>query len=217
MSTAKTKSKKSNNKAPKNFNMLEAIRKEKNYKNDVARRDVNCRKYIEENLDVLSEKSIFPGQLIMFDYFEPKTKEQLKYYDAKPCTIFFGVIKTPDGPRVIGFNIHYYPPRIRYRLMNRIYEIFKPDYSTNFNYPLESQIMYFNYKQLVDQLKKAQLDFGIREYIPKLMNNIVPIPTAVWPKAVLTEGHFKKETREQILHYWKNKADGIENTKKKKK
>ena len=48
------------------------------------------------------------------------------------------------------------------------------------------------------------------------MAHIVPVPVADWPKAVLTEGHFRKETREQILNYWKNKASGIEKPKKKK-
>jgi hypothetical protein len=140
----------------------------------------------------------------MFNYLEPATKEELEYYDAMPCTIFFGGVSTSKGYRVIGFNIHYYPPRIRYQLMARIYEIFKPFYSKNFNQPVDSEISYFNYKMLISQLQKAKLDFGIREYIPNLMANIVPIPPSGWSKAVLTEGHFKKRTREAILNYWKN-------------
>lgn len=208
------KKEKTSNKAPKNFDMLKAIRGEKIYKDNIKRRDKVSRKFVSENYDVLGKDTIFPGQLIMFNYFEPKTKEELKYYDAMPCTIFFGVIKTKDGPRVIGFNIHYYPPRIRYRLLNRIYEIFKPDYSKNFNSPLSKEISHFNYKLLIDQLQKAKLDFGIRMYIPKLMGNITPIPTSGWQKAVFSEGHFRKETREQILNYWKNKSLGIEKPKK---
>lgn len=199
------------NTAPKDFDMLKAIQNEKLYKANIKRRDVSARKFVSENYNVLGKDKIFPGQLIMFNYFEPKTKEELKYYDAMPCTIFFGVIKTKNGPRVIGFNIHYYPPRIRYRLLNRIYEIFKPYYSKKFNTPLSKEIPYFNYKMLINQLQRAKLDFGIRMYIPKLMGKVTPIPAAGWQKAVFSEGHFKKETREQILNYWKNKSIGIEN------
>jgi hypothetical protein len=47
------------------------------------------------------------------------------------------------------------------------------------------------------------------------MASVTPIPVVNWPKAVLTEGHFKKETREQILNYWKNKSEGIVKPKKK--
>ena len=204
------------NKAPKDFDMLKAIQAEKDYKSNVKRRDVNARKYIDENIEVKGRTSVLPGQLIMFNYFEPATKDKLEYYDAMPCTIFFGIVNTKNGKRVIGFNIHYYPPRIRFQLMNRIYEIFKPIYSQQFNTPLTEEMSYFNYKMLVDQLQKAKLDFGIREYIPMLMAKVTPIPVSAWPKAVLTEGHFKKETREQILSYWKNKAQGIEKPKKKK-
>ena len=212
----KKKSSKASNKAPKDFDMLEAIRSEKDYKSNVKRRDINSRKYVDENLEVKGRTSVLPGQLIMFDYFEPATKDKLEYYDAMPCTIFFGIVNTKNGKRVIGFNIHYYPPRIRFQLMTRIYEIFKPIYSKQFNTPLKEEMSYFNYKMLISQLQKAKLDFGIREYIPNLMASIVPIPVANWPKAVLTEGHFRKETRDQILNYWKNKTSGIDKPKKKK-
>jgi hypothetical protein len=69
---------------------------------------------------------------------------------------------------------------------------------------------------LISQLEKAKLDFGIREYIPMLMAKVTPIPVSGWQKAVFTEGHFKKETRQQILNYWKNKSLGIDKVKKKK-
>ena len=212
-----TTAKRVSNKAPKDFNMLKAIRAEKYYKSNVLRRDRNSRKYIDENLQTTGKGSILPGQLIMFNYLEPATKDKLEYYDAMPCTIFFGIVNTKNGKRVIGFNIHYYPPRIRFQLMNRIYEIFKPIYANNFNQPLSSEMDYFNYKMLISQLQKAKLDFGIREYIPNLMASVTPIPVSNWPKAVLTEGHFKKETREQILNYWKNKTDSITKPKKENK
>ena len=210
-----SKKKYNSNKAPKDFDMYKAIREEKDYKSNVKRRDVNSRKYLEEHFEVKGKKSVLPGQLILFDYFEPATKDKLEYYDAMPCTIFFGIVNTKNGKRVIGFNIHYYPPRIRFQLMNRIYEIFKPIYASQFNTVLTEEMSYFNYKMLISQLQKAKLDFGIREYIPNLMARVTPIPVSNWPKAVLTEGHFKKETREQILNYWKNKSAGIEKPKKK--
>ena len=211
-----TTQKRASNKAPKNFDMLKAIREEKLYKSNVQRRDVNARKFVDENYDIKGKPAILPGQLIMFNYFEPATKEKLEYYDAMPCTIFFGIVNTKNGKRVIGFNIHYYPPRIRYQLMNRIFEIFRPIYEKQFNEPLKEEMSYFNYKMLISQLQKAKLDFGIREYIPQLMAKIVPIPVSGWPKAVFTEGHFRKETREQILNYWKKKSMGesIEKPKK---
>jgi hypothetical protein len=202
--------------APKGFDMLKAIRSEPLYKTNIIRRDNRVRKYVDDVLESGNKLDLHPGQLIMFDYFEPATEEQLEYYDAMPCTIFFAPVNTSKGYRVLGFNIHYYPPRIRFQLMNRIYEIYKPIYAKSFNKKLKKEVEYFNYRQLISQLQKAKLDFGIRMYIPRLMANITPIPPGAWPKAVLSEGHFRKETRQQILSYWKNKSDGVDKPKKKK-
>lgn len=213
-------------KPPKDFQLIKAIRGKKQgdisgepslYKANNVTRDKRVRKYVAENIQTKTKTSIFPGQLIMFNYFEPATEEQLKYYDAMPCTIFFGVINTENGPRVLGFNIHYYPPRIRYMLMDRIFDIFKPIYLKNWDQSLPSEISYFNYRMLIDQLQKAKLDFGIRMYIPKLMHQITPIPPKDWQKAVFTEGKFRKETRSQILSYWKNKSMGIDRQKREDK
>ncbi len=212
-------------KPPSDYQLIKAIRgkKQKNiegepslYKANVIKRDNTVRKFVDKNVSVSNSNKIFPGQLVMFNYFQPKTEEQLKYYDAMPCTIFFGVIKTDEGPRVIGFNIHYYPPKIRFQILDRIFDIFKPMYLESWNEPLKEEMSDFNYKMLIRQLQKAKLDFGIRLYIPKLMHKIEPIPPKYWQKAVFTEGHFKKETRAQILNYWKNKSFDTEPKKSKR-
>lgn len=209
--------KKNNNKQSKpdkNFQLYKAIqgKKQKNnegeaslYKANTVRRDTNVRKYMDGAIAPSNKQKLLPGQLVMFNYFEPKTKEQLEYYDAMPCTIFFGTIKSKEGPRVIGFNIHYYPPGIRFQIMDRIFDIFKPLYLENWNEPLQTEMPDFNYKMLMNQLRKAKLDFGIRQYIPELIFKVQPIPPKLWQKAVFTEGHFKKSTREAILNYWKKK------------
>lgn len=211
-------------KPPKDFQLIKAIRgqKQKNtqgepalYKANTTRRDTLARKFIDENVQTTNTNPIFPGQLVMFNYFQPKTKEQLEYYDAMPCTIFFGIKKTDEGTRVIGFNIHYYPPKIRFQILDRIFDIFKPLYLESWDKALGSEMSDFNYKMLMRQLQKAKLDFGIRMYIPELIHKITPIPPKYWQKAVFTEGKFKKQTRLQILNYWKNKAIGIEPKNKK--
>lgn len=211
---AEVKGKNKTPKPPKDFQLIKAIRGHQQkkingesalYKANVKRRDTNVRKFIDTNVTTANHSAIFPGQLVMFNYFQPKTEEQLEYYDAMPCTIFFGRINTENGKRVIGFNIHYYPPKIRFQIMDRIFDIFKPMYLESWDKSLSSEMADFNYKMLMRQLQKAKLDFGIRLYIPELMHKIEPIPPKYWQKAVFTEGRFKKKTREQILKYWKDK------------
>ena len=202
--------KKEKDKMPDDFDMLKTIRSEKIYKSNIVRRDKTARKYLNENninggRNVVSK--VFLGQMLMFDYLTPKTLKDLEYYDAMPCTIFLGVRKTEEGPRVIGFNIHYYPPRIRYRLMDKVFTIFKSSYTNRWSKPLNKEIPVFSYELFMYQLKNAKLDFGVRMYIPKLMAQITPVPPNSWHKAVFTEGAFKKTTREAIMNYWRRKID----------
>ena len=96
--------KKTKEKPPKDFSLIKAIRSESLHKNNVIRRDKQVRKYVDEHLEVKGRPSVVPGQLVMFDYFEPATKEDLEYYDAMPCTIFFGVVNTENGKRVKRLN-----------------------------------------------------------------------------------------------------------------
>ena len=189
---------------PVNYDFVKDVRGTNLYKSNIGSRDSRSRKMLENSLGRKGEKSIIPGQLIMFNYFTPKTKDELEYWDAKPVTIFFGNFKNKDGQtRVLGFNIHYYPPRMRFKLLGRVIEIFRPFYEM-WQTPIKKEIPYISYKQLMSQLKKAKLDFGVRMYDPDLMGNIVPVPVVDWNYVVFTEGMFKKTTRQAIMNYWKN-------------
>ena len=165
-------------------------------------RDEVARKWLEANCTKVGKKSILQGQLIMFNYFEPKTKEDLEYYDAMPVTIFFNVVDTKQGKRVLGFNIHYYPPKMRYQIMNKIFDTYRGLFVKYFNTPNKSPMDAFDYRILVQELDRANLGFGVRMYIPELIGNPMIIPANKWQVAVFTEGHFKKKTRTQIMSFW---------------
>lgn len=51
---------------------------------------------------------IFPGEMYLFRY-DPKTKEQLPYYDIYPLVLPFR--KIPNG--FLGINLHYLPYAVR--------------------------------------------------------------------------------------------------------
>lgn len=203
---------KNQKKVPKDFDLLEAIRSEKIYKSNVIKRDRYARKWINENCTQYNNHSALPGAFLAFNYFEPKTKEELEYYDAMPCAIFFARFKTQKGEwRVLAWNVHYYPPRIRYQVLTRVYEIYKPFYANNWIDPVTQEISMFNYKLLMAQLDKNGLGFGVREYIPNLMRDIRPVPIKGWSIAVFTEGRFKKRTKEQIMNYWAAYKNALNN------
>lgn len=165
-------------------------------------KDEVARRWLEANCKPVNKNMILQGQLIMFNYFEPKTKEELEYYDAGPCTIFFNVVNTNQGKRVLGFNVHYYPPKMRYQIMNKIFETYRGLYVKYFNEPNKTAMDAFDYRILVQELNRANLGFGVRMYIPELIGQPLIIPANKWQVAVFTEGHFKKKTRTQIMTFW---------------
>ena len=70
-------------KPDKNYSLIKAIRGYKQgefegekalHKANVKTRNIRVRKFIEENVNTSTKSKIFPGQLIMFNYFMPKTK-----------------------------------------------------------------------------------------------------------------------------------------------
>ena len=174
------------------------------YRKPYNTKKVEAKNIIMENCEKVSK--IIPGQLIYFNYFEPKTKEDLEYYDATPCTIYFTRYNSKNGPRVIGFNLHYYPPKIRYKIMDLIYKLFTPMFKKTWDTGVKTEAQYFDYDFFIEELSKYNLQFGVRQYDPSLMSNTHLIPTKWFSTAAFTEGTFKKETRAQILSYWKNRS-----------
>lgn len=192
---------------PKQFRLILAIRGERAlYKSSVIKRDKRARNILETASPKASPNKLKMGSLYLMEYFTPKTEEELEYYDAKPCVIFFGRTKTQDGKRrVVGFNIHYFPPRMRFRILDKVVEIFRPFYRKMWAIKDPQDLPYFDYYMLIYQLQKAKLDFGVRMYIPDLIGKCQLIEPKDWQKAVFTEGRFKKRTRDAIMKYWKNK------------
>ena len=181
--------------------MNDGIKQNPLYKKPYNTKRVEAALIIKENCE--KTNNIVPGQLVYFNYFEPKTKEDLEYYDATPCTIYFCNYNSKQGPRVIGFNLHYYPPKIRYKIMTLIYKLFTPMFKQTWENGVKTEAQFFNYKFIIEELEKDNLQFGVRQYDPRLMSETHLIPTKWLSTAMFTEGNFKKETRQQILSYWK--------------
>lgn len=148
---------------------------------------------------------LLPGQIVCFEYLEPKFKEELEYYDRTPLTMFFGITRTKDGNiREIGLNLHYYPPHTRVNIMNRAYQVFKPYFNKFFNNPSTKPNVVISYDALKHIIKTNQkIGFGIKMYIPTLRSKSFLIPTRMLPTALYTEGHFSKATLQQIFAFWR--------------
>lgn len=194
---------------PLTFSLSKEIKNHPLYK--VSNRDKKARAMIDEykkkqKKKITSKNFITPGQLVMFKYLNPKTKEELKYYDASPCTLFFNVVNTSEGKRVLGFNLHYFPPQLRYRILDQIYEMYRPIYRKYFETGVRKELDDFDYSFLTEELERHNLSFAVRMYIPSLIGDTYIVPPKLWPTAMMTEGWFKKVTRAAIMKYFKSDA-----------
>lgn len=152
-----------------------------------------------------TSKYLLPGQLCLFNYLEPKFKEDLEYYDRTPLVLFLGITRTDDGNiRELGLNLHYFPPFARARILNKVYEVFKPHWKTNFNEVKHKPNMMIDYAALKHIMRhNIHLAFGIKCYIPVLRSTTHIIPARLMSTAFFTEGHFSKATLQQIFRFWR--------------
>ena len=189
----------------KDFNINEAIDQ-----HPLARRPTNIRskmayREIMTNLKPTT-KYLIPGQICVFEYLEPKYKEDLEYYDKTPMTIFFGITRTEDGNiREVGLNLHYFPPFSRKTILRVTYNIFKSHFDKAFNEGPTKPATFISYKALKALLNRHnKIAFGVKMYIPVLRSRSYVLPTRMLPTAFYTEGHFSKATLSQIMQFWRS-------------
>ena len=161
--------------------MKDGIKNNPLYKKPYNTKKVEASNIIRENCEDIGGSKIIPGQLIYFTRYNSK-----------------------QGLRIIGINFHYFPPKIRYKVMAFIMKLFWPMFKKYWDKGPSSEISGFDYEFLIDELTKYNLQFCVRQYDPKLMSNVKIVPPKWFSTAAFTEGTFKKETRAQILSYWKN-------------
>lgn len=161
-------------------------------------------KYIMSNKNITT-KYMLPGQVCMFYYNEPKTMDNLEYWDKTPVVLFFGLFRTDDGNiREIGLNLHYFPPFTRKKVLDRVYSLFKNYFDKCFNEPVHKPNNFISYDYLKHILKKdSKIAFAVKEYVPVLRGITYVIPTRLLPIAFYTEGHFSNATQRQVMQFWR--------------
>ena len=75
---------------------------------------LTAQQYLGQNVQLQSTR-ILPGQLIAFGY-DPKTKEDLPYYDTFPLVLPWKASST----HFIGINLHYVHPRYRLAILDKL-------------------------------------------------------------------------------------------------
>jgi hypothetical protein len=119
-------------------------------------------------------RRIMPGNLYMF-YYDPKFKEKLPFYDTFP--LLYPYKKTPDG--FIGYNMHYIPPVLRFKLMGLLLNV---QQSTN----IELKKISYSYGVLNASELNKYFAPCIKRYLTQhVKSNFLEIPQDSWLSASL--------------------------------
>ncbi|MCK9369128.1 hypothetical protein M0R04_04170 [Candidatus Dojkabacteria bacterium] len=134
-----------------------------------------------------------------FYFYDPKTKEQLPYYDTFPLVIPIDYMpasrsasKKDNG--FIGLNLHYIKPQDRMILLDELYTI-----TNNDNYDETTKIR-LKYKSLVKNINLIKAMPCLKWYLFKqVRSNILEVDADHWDiAALLPFSQFMKQPKEVV-------------------
>jgi hypothetical protein len=151
-------------------------------------RSVKVENVIRQNQQY-NRMQIKPGFLYLFNY-DPKTKEDLPYYDRFP--LVFPFEKTEDG--FLGLNLHYIPPIYRARLMDNLYGLVN-----NERYD-ETTKLRMSYRMLNSAARYKYFKPCVKRYLSShVRSKFLQIPANEWDIALfLPLERFTKKSKSTV-------------------
>lgn len=133
--------------------------------------------------------AVRPGAMVMF-FYDPKTKDDLPYYDSFPLTII--VDRAPGG--FYGLNLHYLPPLLRAKFLDGLMDIATDKrYTDNTRFDV-------SYEYLKRSSKMKYFEPCFKRYLKSHMRSrfaIVPAPE--WEIATfLPTADFQKASKTKV-------------------
>lgn len=132
-----------------------------------------------------------PGRMFMFAY-DPKHKETLPYYDTFPLILMVG----PAENGFYGLNLHYLPPLIRAKLLDKLMET-----ANNQRFD-ETTKLKINYNLLSSVAKFKEFEPCFKYYLSEhVQSKIVMVQPPEWDIAIfLPTEQFQKKSNNYV---WK--------------
>jgi hypothetical protein len=162
-------------------------------------RSVNPAKIISQNTKY-NRNQIRPGFMYLFGY-DPKTKEDLPYYDKFPLIFPF---ESMEGG-FLGMNLHYLPPLMRARLMDNLYDLVNNE---RFD---ETTKIKASYNFLNSAARYKYFKPCIKRYLNShVMTKFLLIPASEWDVALfLPLERFQKENKNTVYRESRRIINGV--------
>lgn len=158
---------------------------------NISPSSVEPQKFLKDDKLVRTQMPL-PGRMYTFVY-DPKGKETLPYYDSFPMILMVG----PSEGGFYGLNLHYLPPRIRARLMDRLLEHASNDKMD------ETTRIKLSYSMLSGVSKLRDFAPCFKHYLKgHIRSQIMQIPFPEWDIAIfLPTERFSGASKSEV---WKN-------------
>ena len=158
---------------------------------DVAKNTTKAKASPEKILSEYSHKRSAPSIGKMYHFFyDPKHKDTLPYYDRFP--LIFMVDSAPGG--FYGLNLHYLPPVLRAKLMDKLYTL-----STDRRYTEDTKIaLYYGILKTASRFKYYKPTF--KHYLTKhVRSTFIEIQPTEWDIALmLPTQRFEKASAQKV-------------------
>jgi len=178
-----------------NTNAAQTQQNAQNWLQEQAANVRNPRQLIDGNKRLVSRIAI--GRMYLFHY-DPKTKDQLPYYDRFPLIFPFQRV---DGG-FYGINLHYLPHILRARLMDRLLDL-----ANNKVYDDTTKLK-ISYQILSSSSKFKYFEPCVKHYLNShVKSRFLWIPAEQWNTALfLPLERFQKRRKETV---WRNSRDMV--------
>jgi len=178
-----------------NTNAAQTQQNAQNWLQEQAANVRNPRQLIDGNKRLVSRIAI--GRMYLFHY-DPKTKDQLPYYDRFPLIFPFQRV---DGG-FYGLNLHYLPHILRARLMDSLLDL-----ANNKVYDDTTKLK-ISYQILSSSSKFKYFEPCVKHYLNShVKSRFLWIPAEQWNTALfLPLERFQKRRKETV---WRNSRDMV--------
>lgn len=168
------------------------------FRNRVRRIRTNSEQFYKQS-DLQKSRRFLEGRMFTF-FYDPKTKDKLPYYDTFPCVM---IVET-YGSGFLGLNVHYLPPRIRIRFLEKLFE-----YTNNEEFDETTRLrITWNLLSSVTKLRASRA--AVKRY---LYSHVEGSALLVEPKywdivSFLPTASFKGASMVDVYRDTRNKIDG---------
>lgn len=140
--------------------------------------------------------NVIPGNMYLFMY-DPKTADKLPFYDTLPVVVMFR--KVQDG--FYGLNLHYLPPMMRMRLLDRMMEVVNDEALG------ENTKMMVTWKLLSNVSRYPGANVAVKRYLyNQISSRIMRIYPKDWRKTIMLPiDNFEKASRNQVFNDTRSK------------